>query len=77
MTPENSAANAADEAARGDDALRAARVLLEAGLFNDSVSRAYFAAYHYASALLLNREDAEDAIRRAARFIAACRPLLP
>jgi uncharacterized protein (UPF0332 family) len=39
--------------ALGDDALLAAETLLEAGLPNDAVSRAYYAAFHYARALLL------------------------
>ena len=55
MTPENRKANAEDEVARGNDALEAARVLLDAGLFNDAVSRAYYAGYHWASALLLTK----------------------
>lgn len=128
MTPLNRAANAKDEMARGNEALSAARVLLKAGLMNDAVSRAYYAAYHWASALLLSKglepkthrgkiqmlslhfvrtgliaeeaaahlsrledfreasdysaafsfskADAEDAVRRAESFLAACRPFL-
>lgn len=38
--------------ARAHDALRAARVLADAGLYADSVSRAYYAALAAASALL-------------------------
>lgn len=55
MTAENGSANAAAEAAVGDDALRAARALIDLGLPNDAVSRAYYAAYHYARALLLTK----------------------
>ena len=53
MTEANRLANARSEAARGDDALRAASALVELGLHNDAVSRAYYAAFHYARALLL------------------------
>ena len=53
MTGANRTANARAEAALGDDALRAAQALLELGLHNDAVSRAYSAAFHYARALLL------------------------
>lgn len=53
MTGANRTANARAEAALGDDALRAAQALLELGLHNDAVSRAYYAAFHYARALLL------------------------
>jgi hypothetical protein len=45
--------NARAEAALGDDALLAATALLDLGLHNDAVSRAYYAAFHYARALLL------------------------
>lgn len=41
------------ELARGREALRAAEALLAAGLLNDAVSRAYYAALHHALALLL------------------------
>ena len=41
--------------ARADEALRAAQALVDAGLFTDAVSRAYYAAFHYLSALLLSR----------------------
>lgn len=47
--------NASAEVALGQDALRAATTLLEAGLPNDAVSRAYYAAFHHARALLLLR----------------------
>ena len=53
MTEANRLANARAEAALGDDALRAASALLELDLHNDAVSRAYYAAFHYARALLL------------------------
>jgi len=41
------------EVARGDEARRAAVVLLREGLHRDAMSRAYYAALHYARALLL------------------------
>ena len=53
MTEANRVMNARAEAALGDDALRAANALLQLGLHNDAVSRAYYAAFHYARALLL------------------------
>ena len=53
MTEANRVTNARAEAALGDDALRAANALLQLGLHNDAVSRAYYAAFHYARALLL------------------------
>jgi len=53
MTDENRRDNARAEVALGDDALRAAEELVKLGLFNDAVSRAYYAAFHYARALLL------------------------
>jgi len=55
MTGPNCEANARAEMARGCEALEEARVLLREGLFNGSVSRAYYAAYHWTSALLLTK----------------------
>lgn len=53
MTEANRRANARAEADLGDQAMQAAQALLQLGLHNDAVSRAYFAAFHYARALLL------------------------
>ena len=53
MTGENRLANALAEATLGDDALRAANALLTLELWNDAVSRAYYAAFHYGRVLLL------------------------
>ena len=53
MNDANRRKNAAQEMALGDDALRAAQALLGLDLYNDAVSRAYYAAFHYARALLL------------------------
>jgi uncharacterized protein len=52
VTEENGRANAKDEAERGQECLREAEVLLAAGLHVGAVSRAYYAAYHWARALL-------------------------
>jgi len=54
VTEENRAKNIAIEAARGDDSLESARILLAAGKYADSVSRAYYGAFHYARALLIS-----------------------
>jgi uncharacterized protein (UPF0332 family) len=54
MTVENLNNNIAIEAARGDEALREADHLLGASMPTGAVSRAYFAAFHYARALLLS-----------------------
>ncbi|HEX3594166.1 MAG TPA: HEPN domain-containing protein [Polyangiaceae bacterium] len=53
MTDENRRENALNEAALGDDASKAARALVDLGLPNDAVSRAYYAAFHYGRAVLL------------------------
>ena len=53
MTSENRRVHIEAELARGREALRAAEALLAAGLLNDAVSRAYYAALHHALALLL------------------------
>lgn len=53
MTGENRKRNISIEVERGDGALRAAQVLLDAGEHADAVSRAYYGAFHYARALLL------------------------
>lgn len=53
MTDENRKLNARDEAARGEETLGAAKVLLAAGFPNDAVSRAYYAMFHFARAVLL------------------------
>ena len=55
MTDANSRENCLEEAARGDEALAAADCLLRNGFFRDAVPRAYYAAFHWASTLLLTR----------------------
>ena len=47
----------AHELARGDEAYRAAEVLLRESLLRDALSRAYYAALHFARALLLTRGE--------------------
>jgi uncharacterized protein (UPF0332 family) len=55
VTDENRRRNIRDELARADEALHAGRALLELGLHADSVSRAYYGAWHALRALLLSR----------------------
>ena len=55
MTKENRREAARAETILGDDALRAADALLRVDLPNDAISRAYYAAFHYARALLLTQ----------------------
>ena len=53
MTGENARTNSQDEGKQGDEALAAAECLLENGFLRDAVSCAYYAAFHWARALLL------------------------
>jgi uncharacterized protein (UPF0332 family) len=53
VTADNAKANARAEAAHGDESLASARCLADNGFPRDAVSRAYYAAYHWARALLL------------------------
>ena len=53
MTDDQKRINIAAEVARGDSAFHSAELLLAAGQRADAVSRAYYAAFHYARALLL------------------------
>lgn len=57
MTDENKKKSIAAECARGTDALESAEILLAAGKLADAVSRAYYAAFHFARALLLTRAE--------------------
>ena len=41
---------------RANSSMQAAKLLKEAGLLDDSASRAYYSVFHAASALLLSRE---------------------
>ena len=54
MTEENRAANAAEELARAEDCLEEARTLRAAGLRFGATSRAYYAVFHAARALLFS-----------------------
>jgi uncharacterized protein (UPF0332 family) len=53
VTGDNKRVNIASELARSDECLRAAGVLVEAGLLHDAESRLYYAIYHAAVAALL------------------------
>lgn len=55
MTNENRKQNIRDELARAHETLRAARILLDAKLPNDAVSRAYYAAFHAMRAAVISR----------------------
>lgn len=55
MTEENRGKNAAEELARAELCLREAEVLRASGLPYGSASRAYYAVFHAARALLLSR----------------------
>lgn len=52
MIEDNRRTNTTLEAERAAAALRASEVCLEAGLWDDAVSRAYYAAYHIVQAVL-------------------------
>jgi uncharacterized protein (UPF0332 family) len=53
MTNDNRKKNIAAEVRRGNETLESATILLAAGKHADAISRAYYAAFHYARALLL------------------------
>jgi uncharacterized protein len=53
VTGENRKQNLLIEIEKSGASLRAADLCLEAGLFDDAVSRAYYAAYHTVQAMLL------------------------
>ena len=53
MTRDNRRKNIAVEIERGDEALEEAELLLAATKLPGAISRAYYAAFHYARALLL------------------------
>lgn len=55
MSPDNERANAHEETVRGNEALRAAAELHRLGLYNDAISRAYYAAYHWTRAVLYTK----------------------
>jgi uncharacterized protein (UPF0332 family) len=53
MTGDNCKANAVEEGQRGDECLAEAEYLLQGGFCNAAVSRAYYAAFHWARAVLM------------------------
>jgi uncharacterized protein (UPF0332 family) len=53
VTEDNCKANAIEEGQRGDECLAEAKYLLEGEFYNAAVSRAYYAAFHWALALLI------------------------
>ena len=53
MNDENKKLNIETEIERGNESLKAAEILHEKKLYADSISRAYYAAFHYAQAILL------------------------
>jgi uncharacterized protein (UPF0332 family) len=69
MTDENRRANVAIEIARADRAMRSARILLGSGEPADAVSRAYYAALHYARALLLTEGTEPQTHRGVLRLL--------
>lgn len=54
MTGEHRTANARLEMEKATTSLKAARALADLGLWDDAVSRAYYAAFHAATALLFS-----------------------
>jgi hypothetical protein len=55
VTDENRKRNIGDELARAEQALQAARALVDLRLHADAVSRAYYGAFHALRALLVSR----------------------
>lgn len=55
MTDENQRSAVALEVRQGGRALKAAHALSELGLYNDALSRLYYAVFHAMTALLLSR----------------------
>ena len=55
MTGYNAKANALDEAVHGSESLASSECLLDNGFLRDAVSRAYYAAFHWARAVLLSK----------------------
>ncbi|MCC6523583.1 MAG: HEPN domain-containing protein [Polyangiaceae bacterium] len=54
MTEDNRRQNLAAELRKGEQSLRAAQALLGLGLWDDAVSRAYYAALHFVRAVLFS-----------------------
>lgn len=78
MTDANRHSNAHAELAIANDALLVARAALELGIVRDALSRAYYAVFHAARALLLlagvepkTHAGAEHFVALAERLVAA------
>jgi len=56
VTGDNRRRNIAEEVARAEESLRAAKALLDLGLHADSISRSYYAVFHVLRALILSRD---------------------
>ena len=69
MSPENLKALVQAETERGDAAFAAAEKLIEAALYYDAASRAYYAAFHYARALCLVAGDEPRSHRGVAHLL--------
>jgi uncharacterized protein (UPF0332 family) len=54
LTRANRQKNLTLELEKGDSALRAAKLCAQAALWDDAVSRAYYAAFHHVQAILLS-----------------------
>jgi len=54
MTKDHRKARIAAEADKGNQALSAAKALLDLQLYNDAVARMYYAAFHFATAALVS-----------------------
>ena len=52
MKQESKRKNADEALSHGDESLRAARVLIDAGLFRESIPKLYYTMFHSISALL-------------------------
>ena len=66
MSEDNKRKNLSDELREAEDRLRSARLLRDAGQRKDAVSRAYYAAFHAAKAMLLT-EGIEPRTHRGMR----------
>jgi len=65
MTNDNRKVAAALEMDEADAALKAVRLPLDAGLYNDALSRLYYAVYYDAMTALLLTEGVEPRLHRA------------
>ncbi len=63
MSPDNRAANVAEEVAHAREAMQAATALVDLGLARDAMNRIYYAVFHATLAVLLT-EDLEPTTHR-------------